>query len=62
MQQHIGIAMTQRPFVMGNRNTPDPKLSPFDQLMKIYSRTNTKRHRLGFWQINKKAPVLTGPF
>jgi hypothetical protein len=57
MQQYIGITVPQRPLVVRNVNTPDPEGTAFGQLVKIDSRSNAKRHRLPFMQINKKAPV-----
>jgi hypothetical protein len=37
MQQYIGIAVTDRSFIMRYLYTADPKLSPFRQPVKIYA-------------------------
>jgi hypothetical protein len=48
MQQHIRIAMSFGTFVMGYFHTTNPKIPFFYHLVKIYPKTNPKRHVVFF--------------
>jgi hypothetical protein len=44
VQQHVCIAVTERPFMMGNLYAPQPEIPAFRKLVKIYSETDPVRH------------------
>jgi hypothetical protein len=48
MEQHIRITMPFGAFVMGNLHTPNPKISFFYHLVKIYPKSNPERHVVFF--------------
>lgn len=48
MNQHIGIAMSQQPFLMFQPDTSQPKLASLDQPMDIETKTYTYLHKLSY--------------
>jgi hypothetical protein len=58
MEQYISVTMPLGSFHMGYFNASQPQIPVFNELMKIYAKTNPERHIRYFYKCTQKKTAL----